>query len=62
MSESRVVDIFIEAAKKAVDDWDGNDTGDLLIAILLATGEDVRDELQSAVWKFDHGRYPPPSR
>ena len=55
-----VADKYIEWARDAVDQWDGCDTADLFLLILEKTGENVRDQLEAARYKWNKGITPAP--
>ncbi len=48
---SSVSDAFIEGARQAVDDWDGQDTADLFLTILERTGENAKEVLREALYR-----------
>lgn len=46
------------AVLKAVEEWDGCSAAELVLAVLVASGEDVRETLQEADYNWTRNLYP----
>lgn len=53
MSNATVSHFFIDKAKEAVEEWDGVSTPELLLAILLKTGEPPEVILTEALCRWE---------
>jgi hypothetical protein len=53
-----VCEEFVDWARAALEEWDGVNTAELILDILARTGENVRETLQEAEYKFRKSLYP----